>query len=54
MDIKREYTKAIYDLQNPILFLVAIALASRAFKDYDTINEIFNLEALYYNRLILE
>jgi len=52
--MKREYTKAIYNSQNPILFLITIALASRVFKDYDTVNEIFNLEALYYNRLILE
>ena len=54
MDMKREHAKAIHDSQNPILFLVAMALASRAFKDYDTVDEIFNLEAPHYNRLILE
>jgi hypothetical protein len=31
-----------------------MALASRGFKDYGTVDEIFNLEAPYYNRLILE
>ncbi|PVH69402.1 hypothetical protein DL98DRAFT_598689 [Cadophora sp. DSE1049] len=54
MDMRREHAKAIHDSQNPILFLVAMSLASRAFKDCGTIDEIFNLEVPHYNRLILE
>jgi len=34
MDLKRGYVKTIYNLQNPILFVLAIALASKAIKDY--------------------
>ncbi len=52
--MEREHAKVIYNLQNPILFLIAMALASRVFKDYDTVDEIFNLEALHHNRLFLE
>ena len=54
MDLKREYAEVIYKSQNPVMFLVAMALASRAFKDYNTVHEIFNLEAPHYNRLILD
>jgi hypothetical protein len=46
--------KAIYTSQNPILFVLAIALASGAFKDYKTVSDIFNLKALCFNRLILK
>jgi hypothetical protein len=54
MDLKREYAEVVYKSQNPVVLLVAMALASRVFKDYDTVDEIFNLEAPHYNRLILE
>lgn len=54
MDIKREHVKAIHNSQNPILFLFAMSLVSRAFKDCDTVDEIFNLEIPHCNRLILE
>jgi hypothetical protein len=49
MDLKRGYAKAIYNSQNPILFILAIALASGAINNYETANGIFNLEALGYN-----
>ncbi len=52
MDLKRGYAKAIYNSQNPILFILAIALASGAIKDYETADGIFNLEALGYNYYI--
>jgi hypothetical protein len=52
MDLKRGYAKAIYNSQNPILFILAIALASGAIKDYETADGIFNLEALGYNHYI--
>lgn len=52
MDLKRRYTKAIYNLQNPILFILAITLASGAIKDYETADGIFNLEALGYSYYI--
>ena len=38
MDLKREYAEAIHKSQNPVMFLVAMALANRAFKDYNTID----------------
>jgi hypothetical protein len=53
MDFKGGYAKAIYNPQNPILFILAIALASGAIKDYETAEGIFNLEALGYNHSIL-
>jgi hypothetical protein len=40
--------------KNPILFILAISLASKAFKDYNTVDNIFNIRALYCNYLILE
>ena len=52
MDLKRGYAKAIYNSQNPILFVLAIALASGAIKDYETADGIFNLEVLGYNPCI--
>jgi hypothetical protein len=45
MDLKREYAEVIHKSQNPVMFLIAMALASREFKDYDTVDEIFDLEA---------
>jgi hypothetical protein len=53
MDLKRGYAKAIYNSQNPILFVLAIALASKAIKDYETADRVFNLEVLGYNHYIL-
>jgi len=44
MGLKMEYAKAIHGSRNPILLLVAIVLASRAFRGYDIIDEIFYLE----------
>ncbi|KAF4632837.1 hypothetical protein G7Y89_g5287 [Cudoniella acicularis] len=52
IDLKRGYAKAIYNSQNPILFVLAIALASGAIKDYETADGVFNLEVLGYNHYI--
>jgi len=52
MDLKKEYTKTIYNSQNPILFILVIALVNRAIKNYKTTDRIFNLKVLNYNHYI--
>lgn len=54
MELKTEHVKAISTSQNSILFILAIGLANRAFKDYNTVDDIFNIQAPCYNRLILK
>jgi hypothetical protein len=54
MELKTEHVKAASTLQNPILFILAIGLANRAFKDYNTVDNIFNVGAPCCNHLILE
>lgn len=54
MELKMEHVKATSTSQNPILFILAIGLANGAFKDYNTVDDIFNVGALRCNRLILE
>jgi hypothetical protein len=50
-----ETTTGLPLIFNPIIFLLAIALASNAFKHYQTDDEIFALEPLAYDdHLILE
>jgi len=50
-----ETTTGLPLLFNPIIFLLAITLASNAFKHYQTDDEIFALEPpMYDNHLILE
>jgi hypothetical protein len=49
-----EHIKVTFTLQNLILFILAISLINGAFKDYNTIDDIFNERASRYNRLILE
>jgi hypothetical protein len=44
-----ETTTGLPLLLNPILFILGIALASHAFKDYKTADEIFDLEPPEYN-----
>ncbi len=54
MELKTEHVKAASTSQNPILFILAIGLANGAFKDYNTVDGIFNVGAPRCNRLILE
>jgi hypothetical protein len=54
MELKTEHVKATFTSQNPIPFILAIGLANGAFKDYNTVDDIFNVQAPCCNRLILE
>jgi hypothetical protein len=52
--LKTEHFQATFSSQNLILFILAIGLANRAFKDYNTVDNIFNVGASRCNRLTLE
>jgi hypothetical protein len=54
IELKTEHFQATSSSQNLILFILAIRLANKAFKDYNTVDNIFNVRALRYNRLTLE
>ncbi|KAH8650345.1 hypothetical protein BGZ60DRAFT_421774, partial [Tricladium varicosporioides] len=53
MELKTEHFQASSISQNLILFILAIGLANEAFKDYNTVDGIFDVGALRCNRLIL-
>jgi hypothetical protein len=54
MELKTEHIQAIFTSQNLILFILAIRLANGAFKNYNTVDDIFDVQASRSNRLILE
>jgi hypothetical protein len=54
MELKTEHVQATSTSQNLILFILAIGLANRAFKNYNIVDNIFDVQALRSNRLILE
>jgi hypothetical protein len=54
MELKTEHVKAAFTSQNPIQFMLAIGLANGAFKDYNTVDVIFNVGAPRCKRLTLE
>jgi hypothetical protein len=54
MELKTEHGKATSTSQNLILFILAISLANGPFKDYNTVDDIFNVGAPRCNRLILD
>ncbi|KAH6665220.1 hypothetical protein B0J14DRAFT_606723 [Halenospora varia] len=54
MELKTEHVQATSTSQNHILFILAIGLANGAFKNYNTVDVIFDVRAPRSNRLILE
>ena len=54
MELKTEHVQATSTSQNLILFILAIGLANGAFKNYNTVDDIFDVRAPRSNSLILE